>query len=194
MRALILILVFGATAVCTAGELPSPGSDGWFQWQTPRNEAFPASCCYQLRNNDVIRSTCNLDDVDAHFRVGDGCEPPGDSLHIFVNMRNGKPTRIRSYDSTCQTTASSVVNDLGHFSAKQSIEWLEPYVFSKSTLAESAIGAIAMHHGDAGFQSLVHIIENSQYGVRNREHALLWLAQIDSDEVFQYLDRLLSNR
>ena len=55
------------------------------------------------------------------------------------------------------------------------------------------MAAISTHEADVALAALTRILEDRSRRQKTREQALFWLAQIESDAAFDYIDALLSN-
>lgn len=143
---------------------PSIGdANGWYKWQVEGGMTMGSSCCYHLAGQATQRTTCNL---DGGHSVVISKSPCGDSSGIttfYVHKENGKPTRIRAFDSNCDVSASESITDLGSLSQEDSVVML------------------------------LGIVKRKNFDMDVREDALFWLAQSNSDSAFEYFDQLLSD-
>ena len=117
-----------------------------------------------------------------------------DQVSVYVRMKAGKVTKIRALTSDCPVTTSTPVNDMGVVSNGASVAWLLQQVDAGARISESALAAISAHAGDEAFTALTTLVEDRDSSRNLREQALFWLAQSNTDEAFNYFDRLLSKR
>ena len=112
---------------------------------------------------------------------------------IYVQMKAGKVTDIEIQTSNCYQRNRSPLNELGIVPNSASVAWLKNLLDSNTRVSEGAIAAISVHAGDKAFTILTDLLEDRSRGKKTREQALFWLAHSDSDQAFEYLDRLLSS-
>ncbi len=116
----------------------------------------------------------------------------GGKLQIYASIEHGKPVRLRVRgDSVCTDNFDVEALDLGFIDVGESIDWLQAYIEPRSILSSDAIMAISLHAGDRSVTVLTNILTQGK-DRENREEALFWLAQSESDTAFDVLDRLLS--
>ena len=118
----------------------------------------------------------------------------GDQVSVNVRIKAGKVTKIRALTSDCPVTTSTPVNDMAVVSNGASVAWLLQQVDAGARISESALAAISAHAGDEAFTALTTLVEDRDSSRNLREQALFWLAHSNTDEAFNYLDRLLSKR
>jgi len=194
VRALAFVLLFFTWTDAGAAEFAAPTDDGWHVWQVQGSEDGASACCYRWRNRTSSKQGCDLDGQHGgSITVGD-CDIEGDQISVYVRMKAGKVTKIRALTSDCPVTTSTPVNDMGVVSNGASVAWLLRQVDAETHVFEDAIAAISMHAGDEAFTALTTLVEDRDSSRNLREQALFWLAQSNTDEAFNYLDRLLSKR
>jgi len=114
-----------------------------------------------------------------------------EDLKFYVLVRSGKPARFHVRNSRCDQRALPDATDLGFVTADESIAWLQRYIQPRSELSSGAIMLISLHPGNRPVEILASVL-TSKADRKIREEALFWLAQSDSEEAFDVLDRLLS--
>jgi hypothetical protein len=161
----------------------------------PASAGGAKSCCYGWHGGQtVMREVCNLDGRQGGFTIGGGCELDSDDIRIYVRVRDGKPNRVRALNAECPVTTKSEVRDLGAVDPDASVRWLASRVGDDKGLDPELLSAIPMHAGEAAIATLTDLLEDQGRPMSLREQALFWLVQSESDEAFDYLDRLLTRR
>ena len=189
-RALAFVLVFFTWTDAGAAEFAA--DDGWHVWQVQGSEDGANACCW--RNGASSKQGCDLDGRHGDsITIGD-CYIEGDQVSVYVRRTAGTVTKIRALTSDCPVTTSTPVNDMGVVSNGASVAWLLQHVDAGARISESALAAISAHAGDEAFTALTTLVEDRDSSRNLREQALFWLAQSNTDEAFNYLDRLLSKR
>ncbi len=193
-RALAFVLLFFTWTGGGAAEFAAPTDDGWHAWQVQGSEDGANACCYRWRNGTSSKQGCDLDGRHGDsITIGD-CDIEGDQISVYVRMAAGTVTKIRALTSDCPVTTSTPVNDMGVVSNGASVAWLLQQVDAAARISESALAAISTHAGDEAFTALTTLVEDRDSSRNLREQALFWLALSNTDEAFNYLDRLLSKR
>lgn len=147
-----------------ASSAPSLGdSDGWYKWEVDSSVMTGSSCCYRLAGKETGRTTCTLDGRHSIVVSNSLCGDSSGLTTFYVRKENGKPTRIRAFDSNCEVAATESITDLGSLSPDESVIML------------------------------LDIVKKKNFGMDVREDALFWLAQSNSDTAFEYFDQLLSD-
>ncbi len=118
-----------------------------------------------------------------------------DEEQFYVLIKSGKPKEIEIVGHWCNNWRRSdkkypVATDLGLVDTNSSIDWLQQYTGERTDLSSEALAAISMHEGTRAVQVLIDIVESKAH-MEVREEAVFWMAQSDSEEAFNYLDRLL---
>ena len=130
----------------------------------------------------------NLDDGWHRWQVPSVV--PGKYETIYVQSKSGQITRIDMLNRWCNSRELGNAIDHGTLSADASIDWLQQYIDSRSALRSDALAAISRHAGTRALQILIDIVESSADNDL-REEAVFWMAMSESDEAFNYIDRLL---
>ncbi len=118
-----------------------------------------------------------------------------DEEQFYVLIKSGKPKEIEIVGHWCNNWKRSdknypVATDLGLLDTNSSIDWLQQYTGERTDLSSEALAAISRHEGTRAVQVLIDIVESKAH-MDVREEAVFWMAQSDSEEAFNYLDRLL---
>lgn len=118
-----------------------------------------------------------------------------DEEQFYVLIKSGKPKEIEIVGHWCNRWSRSdkrwpEATDFGRLDTDSSIDWLQQYIGERSDLSSDALAAISMHEGPRAVQVLIDIVESRAH-MEVREEAVFWMAQSDSEEAFDYLDRLL---
>ncbi len=118
-----------------------------------------------------------------------------DEEQFYVLIKSGKPKEIEIVGHWCNRWNGSdkkypVATDLGMLDTNSSIDWLQQYTGERTDLSSEALAAISRHEGTRAVQVLIDIVESKAH-MDVREEAVFWMAQSDSEEAFNYLDRLL---
>ncbi len=114
---------------------------------------------------------------------------------FYVLIKSGEPKEVEIVGHWCNGWKRSdktypVATDLGMLDTNSSIDWLQQYTGERTDLSSEALAAISMHEGTRAVQILIDIVESKAH-MDVREEAVFWMAQSDSEEAFNYLDRLL---
>ena len=114
---------------------------------------------------------------------------------FYVQLKSGQPKEIEIVGHWCNSWHRSDKNypeatDLGLLDTDTSIDWLQQLTGERSDLSSDALAAISMHEGSRAVQILIDVVESDAH-MDIREEAVFWMAQSDSEEAFDYLDRLL---
>ncbi|HNP36296.1 MAG TPA: hypothetical protein PKK10_10615 [Woeseiaceae bacterium] len=189
--ALALLVLATADARADAIKLDT---DGWQSWETRAGTNGQRACCFFWNGGGPVNAVCELD-ANQSYAISDDCALiQSDQLRVYVLMQSGNVRDIRAFSAGCRVASKFPINDIGKIDERDSIAWLSAQVQDDSDFASDAMHAIVMHSDPAAFEALTRVLENRSQNVKNREEALFWLAQLDSDEAFDYLDRLLSKR
>jgi hypothetical protein len=118
-----------------------------------------------------------------------------DEEQFYVQLNSGQPTEIEIVGHWCNSWNRSAkkypeATDLGLLDTDTSIDWLQQLTGERSDLSSDALAAISMHEGSRAVQILIDVVESDAH-MDVREEAVFWMAQSDSEEAFDYLDRLL---
>ena len=112
---------------------------------------------------------------------------------IYVRIKDGAVSKIEIHTWNCDQRNRSPLTELGIVPNSASVAWLKKFLDSDTRLSEGAIAAISVHSGDEAFTVLTDLLEDRSRGKKTREQALFWLAHSDSDQAYEYLDKLLSS-
>lgn len=88
----------------------------------------------------------------------------GDQVQFYVLIENGKPEKIRSLNWNCRKPTKDKVNDHGTVPAAESYAWFR------------------------------NVVEDTEVDKRVRDAALFGLVESGSDDAFEYIDQILSQR
>ena len=142
-----------------------------------------------LSNQSDAASPINLSEDGWHtWRVASVKQP--DEETIFVLVKSGKPVEIEIAGNWCNRRRHEQAIDLGLLSTDESIDWLQRHLGTRSDLSSDALAAVSRHAGDRSLQILIDIVE-SDADDEIREEAVFWMAMSESDDAFNYIDRLL---
>ena len=114
---------------------------------------------------------------------------------IYVLIKSGKPTEIEILGQWCngrwrERSQHEQAIDLGLLSADESIDWLQQHIGTRSDVSSDALAAISRHGGGRSLRILIDIVE-SDTDHEIREEAVFWMAMSESEEAFDYINRLL---
>ncbi|MDJ0938716.1 MAG: hypothetical protein QNJ00_03000 [Woeseiaceae bacterium] len=193
VRVLACVLLVAAWSDSQAQALQVPAADGWYSWEVEASEAGQSSCCFRWQAGGG-RAGCDLDDRRGGFNVSEDCVLDSTRLTLYVRMRDGRPDRARALSADCPVNAETDVASLGQVATDSSVEWLHRQVNDEQRLTSELVAAISMHAGATAFRALTSLLEDRDRPMKTREAALFWLAQSDTDEAYEYFDRLLSRR
>ena len=140
-----------------------------------------------------------------HTNAADSIELTGDGWHrwqvpsvehpedetIYVLIKSGKATEIEIRGHWCNGHSHKNAIDHGVLSVDESIDWLQQYLGTRSDLSSDALAAISRHAGDRSLKILIDIVESDAHK-DIREEAVFWMAMSESEEAFDYIDRLLT--
>lgn len=188
----IVAIVGGLYFGSTWADLNDIGSDGWYTWKVDARPSAPVMCCFTWNRGIATRRSCDLDSHRGGFGSNHETTNDGAGLQIYVNRKAGTVTDIRALSASCPVTAASGIRDISPITRGESIAWLSSNVGTDEDLSDDAILAISMHAG-GGIETLIGFVENNALDMDLRESALFWLVQSDSDEAFEYIDRILAD-
>jgi hypothetical protein len=193
--AALLAAATGALADEPARRLDVPGADGWYSWTVAASETGARSCCYQWQGGQsATQRVCDLDGKRGGYTIGGDCLLDSDQVRVYVRMIDGQPERVRALNADCPVNTASEITDLGAVPADASVGWLRGQLSNERRGNSELLAAIPMHAGNAAFDALTELLEDRSRSMDTREQALFWLAQSDTDEAYDYLDRLLTSR
>lgn len=109
---------------------------------------------------------------------------------IYVLIKSGKTKEIEIRGHWCNGHSHKNAIDHGLLSTDESIDWLQQYLGTRSDLSSDALAAISRHAGSRSLRILIGIVESDAHN-DIREEAVYWMAMSESEEAFQYIDRLL---
>lgn len=114
---------------------------------------------------------------------------------FYVLVKSGNPKEIEIVGHWCNGWNRSgkkypEATDFGLLETDKSIDWLQQFTGERSDLSSDALAAISMHEGGRALQILINIVESDAH-MDIREEAVFWMAQSDSEDAFNYIDRLL---
>ncbi len=190
---LVTSLLLAVPASSFADEISVPATDGWHSWEVTAGSAGRNSCCYHWQSGAARIEGCALDGGNGDFSIGD-CDLDSEELRVYVRVRDGSVDEIRALSADCPVSARSEISDLGRVDVAASIGWLRRQLDDRTDDSSEVLAAIAMHAGDAATDALIGIVEARDSSRDDREEALFWLVQSESDSAFRYLDEILSAR
>jgi len=114
-----------------------------------------------------------------------------DDLEIHALIESGQPTEFVLPGIQCGRRTPPDSADLGVIAADESIAWLQRYIAPRSAVSSEVMAAIAAHATDSAVDVLADVVRFG-HDRHNREEALFWLANSDSDVAFEFIDRLLT--
>lgn len=88
----------------------------------------------------------------------------GDQVQFYVLIENGKPAKIRSLSWNCRKPTRETIDDHGTISATESYAWFRA------------------------------VVEDAAVDEQVRDAALFGLVESGSDDAFEYIDQILSQR
>lgn len=194
---------FTAAALCAvvlaapagAADLEVPRGDGWYSWDVAASRTGVRSCCYGWQGGASVRGeVCDLDEQRGGYTLGGDCLLESDHIRVYVRLRDGQPDRVRALNADCPVTTATEVVKLGEVEPDSSVGWLAARVGRDGDIDAELLAAIPMHDSAAVVATLARLLEDKERPMKTREQALFWLAQSDTDEAFDYLDRLLGSR
>lgn len=198
VAAALLAVTAGAAADDTATAattLDVPRADGWYSWTVAASTTGSRTCCYDWHRGQSARQrACDLDGQRGGYTIGGDCLLESESVRVYVRMDAGQPERVRALNADCPVTTASEIRDLGSVAADVSVRWLRDRITNDRHGDAQLLAAIPMHAGGAAFEALTSLLEDRSRPMDTREQALFWLAQTDTDEAFDYIDRLLTSR
>ncbi len=142
-----------------------------------------------LSNQSNAASLINLSGDGWHtWRVASVKEP--DEETIYVLTQSGQPRKIEIAGNWCDGRKHEPAMDLGLLSTDESIDWLQQHIGTQSDLSSDALAAISRHAGGRSLKILIGIVE-SDADDDIREEAVFWMAMSESEDAFDYINRLL---
>ncbi len=114
---------------------------------------------------------------------------------IYVLIKSRKPIEIEILGQWCngrwrERSRHEQAIDLGLLSTDESLDWLQQHIGTRSDLSSDALAAISRHTGDRTLQILIEIVESDAHD-EIREEAVFWMATSESEDAFDYINRLL---
>ena len=113
-----------------------------------------------------------------------------DEEQFYVLVKSGEPRKIEIVGHWCSDRKHTNAVDLGLLETDASIDWLQQYTGKRSDLGSDALAAVSRHTGSRALNILIDIVESDAH-MDVREEAVFWMAQSQSDDAYDYLDRLL---
>ncbi len=98
---------------------------------------------------------------------------------------------IQPLSSDCPVSTEADVRTIDDVSTIESIAWFRRLLDEGAAMADDAIMALSFHPEDQALPVLIEILEDRGQRQYNREQALFWMVQSDSDAAYAYLDRML---
>ncbi len=146
-----------------------------------------------LGNETIASDLIALSEEGWHTWRVPSVEVPGEE-RIYVLMRSGEPAEIEVTGRWCNNLPhDGEVIDLGLVSTDESIDWLQQYIGSRTDIGSDALAAISRHAGDRSLNVLIGIVESGA-DQELREEAVFWMVLSESDDAFNYIDRLLTKK
>jgi hypothetical protein len=115
-----------------------------------------------------------------------------DDLQVYALIESGRPVQVVVPTYHCGREAVPDAVDLGDMNEAESVAWLQRFIAPRTDVSSDLMAAISAHANAAAAEALGNVLR-SDTSRRNREEALFWLAQTDSDAAFDIFDRLLSS-
>ena len=112
-------------------------------------------------------------------------------MQIYALTGGGELKKIRALSSQCRVTAKSEIIDLGFLETDDSVDWLQQYIDPPTQISTNVMAAISTHHGEYPITVLMDVVRSNS-NMENRKNALFWLAMSESDQAYEFLDRMLS--
>ena len=166
--------------------------EGWNAWRVAADESSGTRCCYEWSIGKATMKSCNLDSRSAVSIVNKRQQVADDQVQLYALVKSGTVTKLRALSPRCPVVSTSTITDLGLVANEESLGWLASQVTDDDELGEDALSAIAAHRG--GLDVLIATIENEKLPMALRERSLIWIAQSDTDQAFDYLAALLTSR
>ena len=190
---LALALVFAiVSSEAHAAEIDASLVDGWNAWRVAA-ATDSTRCCYSWSVGRPMPKTCDLDgERSIALRHGDRRLSTNREVQIYVRVSGGEADRIVALSPQCPIAADAAVNDLGIVNTSSSISWLERFVDSGNRLAEDSLDAIGAHQGSTPV--LIATAERRELPLKMREIAIYLMVQSESDDAFEYIARLVSEK
>lgn len=194
-RTLAIGLLIAAWTDSNAQEFAPPNSDGWHVWQVEAPQDDAQHCCYRFNDGALSMPGCDLDGGGAYTISRDDCELDDSRISVYVRITDGSVTRIRALNASCPVSTKTPVNAIGDVDGQASAAWLLQQVEAAANrrIVEDAMAAISAHEANIALRALTGILEDRSRRQKTREQALFWLAQIESDAAFDYIDALLGS-
>jgi hypothetical protein len=180
-------------AFLIGAELNGLGADGWYTWRVDAAEGHGNWCCVTWNAGKATSRACDLDGRGLSINKDDSRPGTTGEIQIYAWIESGKARRIRALSPQCPVNTTQGITDLGRIDTDDSLDWLSARVGRDSDITSDSLLAISAHAGKRAVDTLVGVLENRQLNRKVRQEALFWLVQSDTDEAFDYLDRLFSN-
>jgi hypothetical protein len=129
-----------------------------------------------------------VDDGWYTWRVASVSEFEEDQFYVLV--KSGEPRKIEIVGHWCSDRKHSGAVDLGLQETDVSIDWFQQYTGTRSDLGSDALAAVSRHTGSRALRILIDIVESDAH-MDVREEAVFWMVQSESEDAYDYLDRLL---
>jgi len=189
--ALMVIACLGNETI--ASSVLNITKDGWHTWRAPAIENSQTLCCFSWTGSGARQRICDLDRGHGNYSSSSSIARYSGEIQVYVLIEAGRASKISVLSPQCEAVASTEISDLGSVSADDSIDWLKPYINTKSDVASDALAAISRHSGNYAFQVLTEVVEsNADYDFR--EEAIFWMVMSETENAFAYIDRLIMGK
>lgn len=187
---LAMLIASGANRNAIA-EMPQLSDDGWHTWRVTAAENAADWCCFQWNSGISKRKSCDLDNQQNGYSRSDDLVVNIGEMQIYALTSGGELKKIRALNSQCRVKAKSEIIDLGFLETDDSVDWLQQYIDPPTQISTNVMAAISTHHGERPINVLMDVVRSNS-SMENRKDALFWLAMSESDQAYEFLDRMLS--
>ena len=185
------ILIASGANESALAETPQLTANGWHTWRVTAAENAADWCCFQWNSGVSQQKSCDLDNRQNGYSRSDDQVVPVDEMQIYALTGGGELKKIRALSSQCRVTAKSEIIDLGFLETDDSVDWLQQYIDPPTQISTNVMAAISTHHGEYPITVLMDVVRSNS-NMENRKDALFWLAMSESDQAYEFLDRMLS--
>ncbi len=182
--ALVLGLAFLGVSVQALGASPpileSPfDTDGWHTWRVAAIDGAPDWCCFEWHSGQATRNACDLS--DEHAGYGGGKMPSSAVMQVYALQERGALTKLRTFSTRCEVTGAGDSVDMGTIAANESVEWLRPFVGTRSNLTGDALASLAAHAGESARRLLENTARRGS-PLKTRKEAIFWMGLVRFSE------------
>ena len=166
--------------------------DGWNTWRVTAIDDMPSWCCFTYKKGIARKKHCDLDGKQHNYGSAEHLFPSEGEVQLYVLMKSGIATKVRTVSPQCPVSSRSVIKDLGFLEARDSARWFEQYITPRSRVSTQALAAISVHDGKTSKAILTRVAFDDT-NLDNRKDAIFWMGQVRGREMEKEILTLMFN-